>query len=333
MIQKLNCDKTIGKEVCKFCLFYEEDYMPTEMGSVQLEYCHNYNDKYCVSEKKQIMSFDIHNCDGFKPDVPYYLKNIEDKYDITILYAVPTGSRVYGYFNDNSDFDIHFIYKHNDIREYLHIDNSYEDYMLFVDGVYDIQGMDIKKTLYLYYKDNPMLYEYFNTPNAFVDKCSGVFKELPEINKDRLLHYYYNMAKNTWNKYCSNWKSMSDLDKLVKKSLIVSHCILSWNCIYNDVEPLLDFYQLMGRNKKYDLISEENVKPMSNLVFYNAGKGVDLGFSGGIGFKCNYQKLEEYVLERLMFMKRETVKYKYSNNKKDKKVYDGALYTLLCGGR
>ena len=44
---------------------------------------------------------------------------IENENNITILYACESGSRAWGFDNDESDWDVRFIYKRNNLRDYL----------------------------------------------------------------------------------------------------------------------------------------------------------------------------------------------------------------------
>ena len=41
------------------------------------------------------------------------------KKNIEIIYACEAGSRMWGFNSDISDYDVRFIYKHNDIKEYI----------------------------------------------------------------------------------------------------------------------------------------------------------------------------------------------------------------------
>lgn len=43
--------------------------------------------------------------------VPEKLREIEDLYDVTVLWAIESGSRAWGFASPDSDFDVRFIYK------------------------------------------------------------------------------------------------------------------------------------------------------------------------------------------------------------------------------
>lgn len=45
--------------------------------------------------------------------VPEKLKEIENKYDVKVLWAIESGSRAWGFASPDSDFDVRFIYKRN----------------------------------------------------------------------------------------------------------------------------------------------------------------------------------------------------------------------------
>lgn len=330
MKEEINSNIKIDKNNCKFCQFYEEDYMPTEMGNVHLEWCHNHNNKYKFDSKKQIMSFEIHNCDGFKEEVKYYLKKIEQEYNITIVYAVESGSRAWGFANDDSDYDIRFIYKHNNLKEYFHVNGGYEDVMIFNDGIYDIVGWDIKKSLYLHYKNNPSLYEWLNSSYVYVKDDTGIFKNLPSFNNKSLLHHYYNMGNNTWKKYCKNYIESDDLLKLSKKFLYVIRCILNWSIIYEGITPLNNFHKLIGQNIKYHILSyssSKNISLLENLyTSYSQERGIPKNLQDEFFFL--FENLEKWILKSLEYMINNTEKYMQTSNKGYEK-YDEVLHQVL----
>ena len=110
------------------------------------------------------------------------LEQIEKDNDISILLAIESGSRAGGHYNEDSDYDIRFIYKYNDLNSYLTI-NKPSDVIESNDGLLDIVGWDIKKALYLHYKSNPNLREWINSPIKYVTDDEDIFSNLPDFNK------------------------------------------------------------------------------------------------------------------------------------------------------
>ena len=51
--------------------------------------------------------------------IPEILQNLEQKNDITILYAIEAGSRAWGFHSEDSDYDIRFIYIQKNRKKYL----------------------------------------------------------------------------------------------------------------------------------------------------------------------------------------------------------------------
>lgn len=326
-MENLNIEKKINKNICKFCQYYEEDYLPTEGYEIHLEYCHNKNNKYSFS-KNQILSHEIHECNGFKEKIKYYLKKIEQKYDITIIYAIENGSRVWGFANEDSDFDIRFIYYHNNIQKYFTINNKYEDVMMFYDEIYDIVGWDIKKALYLHYKNNPTIYEWLNTNKVYINKFD--YEKLPEINKKTLLHHYYNMGKKTWKKYCENWRDEKDLKKLSKKFLYTIRCILTWNIIFHDLTPSQNINQLIGRNICMGELHDKTAEQIDNLLQYYRFNEPQLNSSIKREYSTIYTNLEDWIKINLLIMMESTDKFT-SVNKKDYSLYNEILYDIIKG--
>lgn len=174
------------------------------------------------------------------------LHELEVNENITILFAVESGSRTHGYANKDSDYDIKFIYKHNDISKYLVLDN-FEDVIQKEDGLFDMVGWDIKKALNLHYKSNASLNEWLMSPVIYIPDEIGLFRDLPEFNRETLRHQYYGQALKTNKKYIVG----SDLrdKKIVKKTLYVIRCNLTW----------------MGLSENMPHVSDEVSKAISNL--------------------------------------------------------------------
>lgn len=185
------------------------------------------------------------------------LEQIEKDNDVTILYAIESGSRAWGHYNDDSDYDIRFIYKHNDLNHYLTINNQSE-VIESNDGLLDIVGWDIKKALYLHYKSNPNLREWINSPIKYVTDDEDIFRDLPDFNKGVLKHHYYGLAYRHYKKYLKG-KEEFNL-KYVKKMLYTIRCTLAWNVLDNDSYPSMNLDELLEENDLSKDIKDNIIK-------------------------------------------------------------------------
>lgn len=171
------------------------------------------------------------------------LNEIEKRENITVLLAVETGSRAWGHANKNSDYDIRFIYKRNDISEYLVLD-KFEDVIGEDDGLFDFAGWDVKKALNLHFKSNPNLREWIISPITYVPDEIGIFRDLPDFNPEILKHHYYGLARKTYKKYIEG-NDPRDV-KIVKKTLYVIRCTLAWQLLDNGILPPMNFIELIN---------------------------------------------------------------------------------------
>ena len=127
------------------------------------------------------------------------LDHIEREAGVTIVYACESGSRAWGFASEDSDFDVRFIYVHTK-DWYLTIADKPDVIEIPFDGVLDINGWDIRKSLKLLRKSNSPLLEWLSSPikyrnvksamDAFVELSADAF--LPETS----CHHYLSMAQN-----------------------------------------------------------------------------------------------------------------------------------------
>ncbi len=132
------------------------------------------------------------------------LRHIEADNDVRILWAIESGSRSWGFDSPDSDYDVRFIYVHR-CEWYMTIEEGRDVIELPVDAVLDISGWDVRKTLRLFKKSNPVLIEWLVSPYVYMQH--GKFQEeILEIASGcfspRACSYHYlRMAENNYNRY------------------------------------------------------------------------------------------------------------------------------------
>lgn len=128
-----------------------------------------------------------------------WIKEIENKENIEILFACEGGSRAWGTSSSTSDYDIRFIFKHKSVKSYVSLTNQAETIELSTPN--DVQGWDILKAFQLVRKSNPSLYEWVFSPIVYRDK-DGFSTELKKVILESysaftlVMHYLHVMSKN-----------------------------------------------------------------------------------------------------------------------------------------
>lgn len=126
------------------------------------------------------------------------LNTIEQEHDVTILHAIESGSRAWGFPSPNSDYDVRFLYAHK--RDwYLGIYEERDVIELPINEIYDVSGWDLKKTLHLALKSNAVVMEWLQSPIIYKSNdnftkelnsfCINAFDSKP------LTYHYLNLGK------------------------------------------------------------------------------------------------------------------------------------------
>ncbi len=131
------------------------------------------------------------------------LHEIERQENVTILLAVESGSRAWGFASPDSDYDVRFIYV-RPMEEYLRIDETKDVIEWQLDDVLDINGWDLKKSLVQFRKGNATLFEWSNSPIVYLK--SPQWDSIYEVAKEYFsckasIYHYYGTAKNTFLSY------------------------------------------------------------------------------------------------------------------------------------
>ncbi|MBO7541235.1 MAG: nucleotidyltransferase domain-containing protein [Bacteroidales bacterium] len=93
------------------------------------------------------------------------LETIEREHDVSVLLAVESGSRAWGFESKNSDWDVRFVYVHRP-QWYLRVEPQ-RDTIERMHGDLDLAGWELRKTLALLKRCNPALMEWLDSPFVY----------------------------------------------------------------------------------------------------------------------------------------------------------------------
>lgn len=238
------------------------------------------------------------------------LHRIEKAEDIEILYACEAGSRVWGFANEESDYDVRFIYKKLNVKDYLSL-NEQSDVIECVGDDLDVVGWDIKKALKLHYRNNPNLREWIISREVYIDKgIEFIFSGLGGFEIGVLKNHYASIAHTQWKKYCP----LEFKGQKTKKYLYVIRAILCWRLLNRDIYPPININELLDHD--FINLGEDIRDSVANLIDFHGGKGE---LSERTVFILN-----NFILDSLSYMK--TSQTKSFKNVED---YDERFRELL----
>lgn len=131
------------------------------------------------------------------------LTEIEQREAVTILHAVESGSRSWGFASPDSDYDVRFVYVRRE-SDYLRLEKQRDVIEWELNDVYDLSGWDLTKTLRLLHSSNPTLHEWCNSPviyrtTDFFDRVKETAKAYFSVRTGAM--HYLGMAKSNYRNY------------------------------------------------------------------------------------------------------------------------------------
>lgn len=129
------------------------------------------------------------------------LLKLQAEHDVSVLWAIESGSRSWGFQSPDSDYDVRFIYV-NRPDWYLSIDEKRDVIELPITEVLDISGWDLRKTLRLFKKSNPVLMEWLVSPYVYLQQ--GDFRDQlldsasTCFSRKASAYHYLKMAENNY---------------------------------------------------------------------------------------------------------------------------------------
>jgi len=189
------------------------------------------------------------------------LKRLEEENNVTILLAVESGSREWGFASEDSDYDIRCVHVSNE-DNYLCLSPKNEQIDL-IEGDIDIVSWDIKKFFSLFIKSNPTVSEWLSSKIVYISKdlnkyqkedLNKIFSE--SFSRSKLKKHYISLAKENYEKYINK-----DLNVSLKKYVYILRAL---GC----VEYIKNTNQLPPLNWKLSskFLPEKICKIFSDLV-------------------------------------------------------------------
>lgn len=241
------------------------------------------------------------------------LERIELDNDVSVIYACESGSRAWGFDYEGSDYDVRFIYKRNNVKEYLSLSQK-SDVIESADDDLDIVGWDITKALKLHYKSNPNLREWILSPIVYIGWKEDIFKGLPDFDGAILKFHYTNIARN-------NWRTLKDnpdpTKKVVKLYLYNCRCILIWMVINGAGNPHINIYDLL---EQADFLDGAVKSDINDLVTYYKS-----GCRGNLDLNVT-SRINHWMGEYIELMRNDIPE---KQAKHDLNVYDDRLFDII----
>lgn len=179
-----------------------------------------------------------------KDSVLAELKAIEMAHDVTVIHAIESGSRSWGFPSPDSDYDVRFIYVHKK-DWYLQVHPERDVIEVPISDELDIVGWDVKKAMELAAKGNVVVHEWLNTPIVYQSNQSLYEKLIKVMDlsfKPQAAYYHYRaMAK-------SAWKDIKDQDEVkLKRFFYFMRALLSARWILQkNTMPSVEFGYLLA---------------------------------------------------------------------------------------
>jgi len=143
--------------------------------------------------------------DAMKQKILKLLKELEQKHDVKILFAVESGSREWGFASEDSDYDVRAVH-FGSVERYLGMHPPKENIEVLVeDGEkIDIVSWDIKKFAHLLLSSNPTVSEWLQSDIVYVESPRrSEFRDIFEagFSPFTLKKHYLAVAENNYDKY------------------------------------------------------------------------------------------------------------------------------------
>lgn len=221
-----------------------------------------------------------------KEKITACLRMVEREYGVRVLFAVESGSRAWGFASPNSDWDVRFIYAHPQ-DWYLSVHERRDVIERMLPDDIDLSGWDLRKAMRLFYKSNPPLLEWLDSPHIYMEQ--GILRGLMLNARDAMfkpeagVYHYLAMARRNWKEYLQGYEVR------LKKYLYVLRPLLA--CSYIEREGK------MAPMRFADLLTTEQLPPLVRTAIDGLLERKMNGPELGVG-PC-IEELDVWIAERM----------------------------------
>lgn len=141
-----------------------------------------------------------------RTEIKRRLDAIESDFGVKVLFACESGSRAWGFASDDSDYDVRFIYiQPTDWYLTVDLEDKRDVIETPIEGVWDINGWELRKALKLFSKSNPPLLEWLQSPIVYQEH-SNVAENMRNLlnshySPNACLYHYLHMARKNYRTY------------------------------------------------------------------------------------------------------------------------------------
>mgnify|MGYP001953431398 CR=1 FL=1 len=135
--------------------------------------------------------------DDVEKDIQEHLSRIEQAHEVTIIAAIESGSRAWGFPSPDSDFDVRFIYAHSK-DWYIQLAPERDVIEVPINPVLDISGWDLRKAMNLANGGNAVIQEWLISPIVYRqhDVLAPLLRQRigSAFSAKATYHHYFSMA-------------------------------------------------------------------------------------------------------------------------------------------
>jgi len=251
------------------------------------------------------MHFDkiLNKEEGLKMQIDELIKNVEEKYNVKIIFACESGSRAWGFPSPNSDYDIRFVYIRKE-EDYLKLNKERDVIEYMLDDVIDMNGWDLDKALKLLHASNPTLFEWLNSPIIYYKR--DFYNDLLKISNNyfdlkKELGHYISMCEST---YSSDIKKQDNI-KLKTYFYVIRPILAAKWCIEEKTIPPVLFDTLV--KAKLD----KELKPIIDNLLDLKKNSIESQYISPI------KEINDYIEKELNYLKKIMINQKSTNHSFD----------------